>query len=291
MALKYFWILIGSSLACSVMLFFLVKRFAQGFAANTKKPLLFGSFSAAGASGGAYLTTLIDEHMFTVYWLFSAVFLLFGIIHVVFFHKRYFYTTKNDNNKVFIGEMLFALSVIMFTIVIFSTLQYFLKDKSFLFYPMLLSMLTFFIPILVLYTFEAAYKIPLPVFTTWNYPINQPIDLPDERPNEKLVVIAFEIAKKTSEPIKTNFRAKGPEAMHLGDLYYHFLNDYNELHSETPIEFIDTYNSPQEWWFRIKPKWYQRNKILDPDLSVRDNKIKEDTIIICERIIPQEEEV
>jgi hypothetical protein len=152
-------------------------------------------------------------------------------------------------------------------------------------------MLSFFIPILVLYTFEAAYKIPLPVFTTWHYPVNQTIDLPDERPNEKLVVIAFEIAKQSSEPVKTNFRAKGPEAMQLGDLYYHFLNDYNELHSETPIEFVDNYSSPQEWWFRTKPKWYQKNKILDPDLSVRDNKIKENTIIICERILPQEEGV
>lgn len=280
----------GGSLACSVMLVFVVKSFAQGFAMNAKKPILFGSFSAAGASGGAYLATLIDKHMFTVYWIFSAVFLLFGIIHVVFFHKKYFYTTKGDERKVFIGELIFALSLILFTIAIFSTLQYFLKDKSFLFYPMLLSMLSFFIPILFLHTFEAAYKIPLPVFTTWHYPVNQVIDLPDEKPGEKLVVIAFEIAKKSAEPLKTNFRAKGPEAMQLGELYYHFLNDYNELHSETTIDFLDEYNSPQEWWFRTKPKWYQRNRILDPNMSVRDNKIKENTIIICERISSQEEE-
>lgn len=290
MALKYFWILLGGSLACSVSLFFLVKQFARGVAMNAKKPALFGSFTAAGASGGAYLSTLIDEHMFTVYWVFAAIFLLFGIIHVVFFHKKYFYTTQNDHRKVFIGEMIFALSLILLTIAMFSALQYFLKDKSFLFYPMLLSMLSFFIPVLVLHTFEAAYKIPLPVFSTWSYPVNSPIDLPEEKANEKLVVIAFEIAKQSADPLKTNFRAKGPEAMMLGELYYHFLNDYNELHSETQIEFTDEYNSPQEWWFRIKPKWYQRNKILDPNLSVRDNKIKEDTIIICERITPQEEE-
>ena len=289
MALKYFFIFIGGSFAGSVILFFLVKNFAQGFAMNAKKPMLFGSFAATGASGVAYLATLIDEHMFTVYWIFSGIFLLFGFVHVIFFHKKYFYANKNDQKKVFIGELLFILSLILFTIVIFSTLQYFLKDKNFLFYPMLLSMLCFFIPVLFVYTFEAAYKIPLPVFTTWHYPVNQPIDLPDEKPNEKLVVIAFEIAKQSSEPLKTNFRAKGPEAMQLGDLYYHFLNDYNELHSETPVEFTDDYHNAQEWWFRTKPKWYQRNRILDPHLSVRDNQIKENTIIICERIIPQEE--
>ena len=78
--------------------------------------------------------------------------------------------------------------------------------------------------------------------------------------------------------------------MLLGDLYYHFLNDYNELHSETTIEFVDKYSIAQEWWFRAKPKWYQRNRILDPELSIKDNKIKEDTIIICERIVNQGEE-
>lgn len=290
MLLKYFWIFIGSSFACSVALVFLVKNFAQGFAANAKRPILFGSFSAAGASGGAYLATLIDEHMFTVYWIFSGIFLLFGIIHVIFFHKKYFYSNKNDHGKVFMGEILFALSLILFTVVIFSTLQYFLKDKNFLFYPMLLSMLCFFIPILFVYTFESAYKIPVPVFTTWQYPIHEPIDLPDEKINEKLVVIAFEIAKQSSEYVKTNFRAKGPEAMLLGDLYYHFVNDYNELHSETPIEYTDEYHNPQEWWFRAKPKWYQPNRILNPELTIKDNHIKEDTIIICERIVTPEEE-
>lgn len=280
---------IGGSFAGSVALFFIVKNFAQGFALKAKRPILFGSFAATGASGAAHLATLIDEHMFAVYWILSGIFLLFGFIHVLFFHKKYFYANKNDSGKVFIGELLFILSLVLLTLVIFSTLQYFLKDKNFLFYPMLLSTLCFFIPVLFVHTFEAAFKIPLPVFTTWHYPINQPIDLPDEKPNEKLVVIAFEIAKQSAEPIKTNFRAKGPEAMLLGELYYHFLNDYNELHSETPIEFSDKYHHTQEWWFRTKPKWYQRNRILDPELSVKDNHIKENTIIICERIIPQEE--
>ncbi len=285
MLLKYFWIFFGSFLAISVVLMFMVKNFAEGFGAGGKKPIVLGGLSSAGISGGGYLATMISDHLFTVFWFLAALFLLFGIIHVVFFHKKFFYSNKNNVKKVSIGEILFGLSLILFAVVVFSSLQYFLKDKSFLFFPMLLSMLTFFVPILVLYTFEAAYKIPLPVFSTWRYPIHAPIDLPDEKINEKLVVIAFEIAKKTADYIKTNFRAKGPEAMLLGDLYYHFLNDYNELHSETTIDFVDKYLNPQEWWFRVKPRWYQRQRILDPELSFHDNHIKEDTIIICERIV------
>lgn len=172
-----------------------------------------------------------------------------------------------------------------FTIVVFSSLQYFLKDESFLFYPMLTSMLAFFIPLSVLHTFEAAYSIPSAEFNTWQYPINDPIELPDEKTGEKVLVIAFEIAKKKTNTVKTNFRAKGPETMKLGDLYYHFINDYNDSQSETPIKYADDNNPIADtWWFRVKPKWYQLQRILDPELSVRENKIKEDTVIICERI-------
>lgn len=159
-----------------------------------------------------------------------------------------------------------------------------------MFFPMLISMLSFFVPIVLLYTFEAAYKIPLPEFATWYYPVNAPIELPDEKVNEKLLVIAFEIAKSSTDNAKTNFRAKGPEAMLLGDLYYHFLNDYNDMQSETPIEFTNRANIPFEWWFRIKPKWYQPHRILDPGLSIRDNQVKENSIIICERIITKDQE-
>ena len=290
MLLKYFWIYIGSFFVVGMALLFMVKNFAEGFGASGKRPILLGSISTVGISGGAYLTTLISDHLFTVFWFLTGIFLLFGIIHVVFFHKKYFYSNKNNQKKVSIGEIFFGLSLILFAVVVFSSLQYFLKDKNFLFYPMLLSMLSFFIPILVLYTFEAAYKIPLPVFATWQYPIHAPIDLPDEKINEKLVVIAFEIAKKTDDYVKVNFRAKGPEAMLLGDLYYHFLNDYNELHSETTIDYANKNEEPQEWWFRAKPKWYQRQRVLDPELSIYDNHIKEDTIIICERILRPDQE-
>lgn len=288
MAIQKFWMIFGSLFAVGVVLLFLVKNFSEGFAGN-KKPMLFGTLSATGISGGAFLSTWITEHLFTLYWIFSAIFLLFGILHLVFFHKKYFYSNNNNRGRVFFGEILFGLSLVLFTVVIFSSLQFFVKDKGFMFFPMLMSLLCFFIPMLFYYTFEAAYKIPLPVFSTWQYPVHAPIDLPDERPGEKILVIAFEIAKKDSDNVKTNFRAKGPDTMHLGDLYYHFINDYNEFHSETTIDYTDQVGQPYDWWFRVKPKWYQFNRVLDPDETIRDNKIKENTIIVCERIKHQED--
>lgn len=290
MLLKFFWIYIGSFFACSVALIFMVKNYADSFASKSKKPILWGGLSSAGVSGGAYLATFITDHLFTIFWVLAFIYLFFGVIHVVFFHKRYFSSNKNNRNRVIIGEILFAFSLILFTIVVFSSLQYFLRDKDFMFFPMLISTLWFFVPVVLLYTFEAAYKIPLPEFATWYYPVDNPIELPDEKLNEKILVIAFEITKNANDAGKTNFRAKGPEAMVLGDLYYHFLNDYNDVQSETPIEYTDKENFPYEWWFRIKAKWYQKQRILDPALSIKENQVKENSTIICERIIIQDQE-
>ena len=62
------------------------------------------------------------------------------------------------------------------------------------------------------------------------------------------------------------------------------------MQSETPIEFTDKEGNPFEWWFRIKPKWYKSQQILDPQLSIKDNHVKENSVIICERIIIQDQE-
>ena len=285
MAIKFFWIYIGSFTACSFALVMFAKSLARNFAAGGKKPLLLGGLSALLISGAAHLTTYFSVHLFTVFWFLAGIFFIFGVIHLAFFHKKYFHSIKKDKDKVLLGELLFCLGLIFFMIVLFSVLQYFLGDnKSFLFYPMLLSALAFFIPMTFLYAFNAAVNIPAPLFKTWQYPLDNPITLPDDNYNEKILVIAFEINKKIADESKTNFRAKAPETMKLGDLYYHFINDYNDQQSETTIQFADNDYTPHEWWFHLKSKWYEKNLILDPDLSVRENMIRENSIIVCERV-------
>lgn len=284
MTIKFFLGYIGLFLAFAIALLVLVKPFSEGFAAGGKKPTVYSIFSSIIVSLIAYVSKFVVDHTFTVYWIIAGIFLLFGIIHVAIVKKKYF-RSEDNSNKVFLGEIMFGFSVIFFVIVIFSSLQYFLAgDKAYLFYPMLFSLLAFFIPIFVLHTFNAAYQIPAANFITWSYPLEQQIELPDENPAEKLYVIGFEIAKKSSDIRKTYFRAKAPEGMKLGELYYFFINDYNELQSETPIEYATKDADVYEWWFRQKPKWYQRQRILNPDVTVRENGIKENTVIICERI-------
>lgn len=284
MAFKFFLVYLGSLLACSIFLFAIVKNFATGFSGSGKKPVVYGSLSSVIASLAAYGSTFVSNNLFTVFWVLFGLFLLFGLVHVAYVHKKYFSSPVN-NTKIFLGELFFALSIVLFTILVFSSLQYFLQHngRQFLFYPMMLSTFAFFVPVLVMHTFQSAYNIPAPVYNVWKYPVDDPINLPEDDPREKLFVIGFEISKKPNDK-RTYFRAKAPEGIYLGDLFYFFLNDYNELQSETQIQFVNEQYEAYEWIFRLKTKWYQGQRVLDPSLTVKDNGIKENSIIICDRV-------
>lgn len=284
MALKFFLMYAGVFLASSIVVLSMLKQLSSSFGNQGKKPWLFSFLTSIIASGMAFAGTYLSKNLFTTFWMLSGVFTLLGLLVVLLVHKKYFKVRRDNRNKQMFAEVLFGFAIIFLCIAIFSSLQYFIKDKNFMFFPTLLSSLFFFVPMLLLFTFDAAYDIPAPLYNTWQYPINNPIELPDERENEKLYVIGFEIPKKLIDEKRTYFRAKAPEDMILGDLFYHFINDYNDQFSETPIEYMNKTIVPA-WVFRTKPKWYNFSKILDPKLSVDKNGIRENTVIICERII------
>ena len=282
MALKHFLLYAGSLMGFSLLLLPVIKLVSSSFVNHGKRPLLYNIISSIIASSAAFGATYFTTSLFYTYWVLSAVFLLLGIVFVVIIHKKFFKARKDNRNKQLFAEIIYGLSIILMCAAIFSSLQYFLKDNNFMWFPTLLCTLFFFIPLLLLHTFDAAIDIPAPIYGSWAYPINNPIELPDEKEGEHLYVIGFEIPKKFTDAKRTYFRAKAPEDMLLGDLFYHFMNDYNDLHSETPIEYI-TSGSVQEWIFRTKPKWFNFSKILNPEFTVKQNRIKENTIIICER--------
>lgn len=286
MAISYFLAFIGCVLGCSVALAVVVKNLSEPFAVSGKRPFIYGSVSALLASAAAYLSSFALDKPFDFFWVLGGIFLLFGIVHVAFSHHRYFSARRQQSGNVLLAELLFGLSVVLFTVLVFSALQYFLKEeKQFLFYPLLMSALVFFVPLLFYHSFEAAFGIPATAYPTWEYPLHKPIELPDEdEVRDRIVVIGFEIAKKAGDGRHTYFRAKGPETMRLGEFFYHFMNEYNESYSQTPIEFKSRGFEPFEWWFHRKPRWYQLTKVYDPERSIRENGIRENTVVVCDRV-------
>ncbi len=288
MALNYFLIFIGVLFSGSVLLWILIKTFAAAFAAQGKKPLIYAIISGLIAGGIAFGLTYATDDAFLLFWAFAGIFLVQGTVHMALMHAK-FYKTKEDSFwKLFTGELIFSFCVVCISLLVFSAAEYFLKDRNFLFYPVLMSSLFFFVPMLFYHAYKASLAIPHAVFPTWQYPLGKSIDPPDESEGERLLVIGFEIAKKNTDGKKTYFRARAPEGIKLGELFYHFINDYNELQSETPIQYIDHQNEAYDWWFRLKPKWYQANAILSPAETIKANDIRENSVIICERIMNPE---
>ncbi|MCH5597549.1 TssN family type VI secretion system protein [Niabella ginsengisoli] len=254
MALKYFLIFAGAFLASSLLIMAFIKPLSSSFGNYGKKPWIFNIASSAIVSGIAFATTYITKNLFFTFWILSAVFLLFGMFIVLMVHKKYFKIRHDNWTKQFFAEFLFCISIILLSVAIFSSLQYFIKAKDFMHFPMLLCMLFLLIPFLLLHVFDAAISIPQPLYNYWKYPLDNTIELPDEDEKERLYVIGLEIPKTETDKESTYFTVKAPENMKLGDLFYHFINDYNDVQVETPIKYANG-ESIDEWTFRTKPKW------------------------------------
>jgi hypothetical protein len=283
---QYFLMYAGGSLAGAIALVAITKSYVPSFAQSLKKPLIRSILLALLIAGLQYLAAMFIKDLFTLFWFFTAIFITGASIFRLLTHKKYFTPAKEGDSKVFAGEILFTFATLIFAILFFSCLQYFVaKEKDFLFYPVLMSGLTFFLPLLIMNAFEAAWNIPAPGFNNFEYPA-APIPYKKPGKDEVELLIAFEIAKKTSDRHKKSFRIRGFENMLLGDLFYHFVNVHNEglENEEETIEVTNENKKPHIWWFYRKVKWYQRPFVFDPKLDLYKNLVKENTVIICERL-------
>jgi len=277
--------LIVVSLGAIVLIVFaaLANSLARGFSISDKKNVFILLLTSILNSVVLFAITYLSDDPYIIFWIFSGIYLIFGIITVLINHEKFVPEANEKIYVVTIAEIFFTISIALFVTIISSLLQFYLKDKTFLFFPVACSAIAFLLPLFFVYTFDAAANIPPTDFLVWEYPSKR-IDPPAEGVNENMVVIGFDIAKRAQDK-KTSFRAKAPENIILGELFYHFINEYNEEKSETPIEYLNQKKQPIVWWFRLKPKWYQFNKVLDPSLRIRDNFIKENSVIICEQLI------
>ena len=74
-------------------------------------------------------------------------------------------------------------------------------------------------------------------------------------------------------------------SINFGDLLYMYLYEYNDRNRESPIEYMDSAQNRYEWLFYVKPKhWWNSKKMIDPSLTVRENKIKENVVIVPYRV-------
>jgi hypothetical protein len=151
----------------------------------------------------------------------------------------------------------------------------------------LTALLIFVLPFIIFATFISYLNIPVKILRKWYYPVDKHVEDPLDREMESPHIVAFDFKKKASDENMTSFRAKAPKEMVFGKLFYYFINDYNDRNPDGKIEYLDENKKPYEWIFYFRPKWFSSIRYLDPEETNSFNFIKENSIIICKRVIEQ----
>ena len=212
-------------------------------------------------------------------WIFIVAqvwLLLIGILHTWLFEK--IIPLENTN----FGRILFTLALCFFgyVLVLLSFVLYFKSPfPRFYFLPAFF----FIAPPFVIIAFNNFIKIPMKVYKEWDFPA--PDTLPDPSDNEMAdpIIVNFEIRKQCADS-RTVFKAKAPKAMDLGRLFYFFIIDYNSRNPNNPILIDDCNKKLFKWSFYMTANIITGKIHLDPEISISDNRIKENASVICERI-------
>jgi hypothetical protein len=275
------YLVLAAILAIGSLIVGLLSRYIKNFTLYKKKALwyLFSlTIVFAVISSIPFLFThqnLVSQYLFYQVW-----FLGLGIAHCHIMYTRFW-----ANEHTLGSELSFIIAIWLFGGVGFMLVQYLFTKGDFLYYPMLTCFLAFALPTFVYKTFEKMMAIPAKVHKWWQYPAYHEQPEVNEDDMRDLIVIGFELEKNSRDNDRTYFRARTPIKMDLGDLFYHFVNDYNDRYPNTPIDVLDQNGQPYGWVFHLKSKWLGIARTLDPEKPVFMNGMQENSVIICNRIV------
>ena len=222
----------------------------------------------------------LKDGLVSFYYIIQVFFLIIGVLHVYLLYRILPWASKNK----FLWEFLFSVAIGGFGAIFFLLVYNFLLNEHSLQYILLTAITWFFIPFFFMQAFNRYLEIPACIYRKWYYPVGKDIADPLDSELVSLLVVSFVFHKKMNDPEITTFRAKAPAHMVFGRLFYYFLNDYNERHREGPIEYLDQDHHPHGWVFHHKPNWLGMKRYIDPDLIITDNHIRENSVIICQRV-------
>jgi len=209
---------------------------------------------------------------------FQVILFVLGFLHVYAMRRIFPDLQKKITN--FWLELLYTIVITCIALIAFMMVVELYKPEFK--YMFLSAGIAFIIPFFIVKLFEYAIAVPVSVYKKWFYPVGQNIKDPKDNELRNPLVISFHFSKDERTNELSNFRLKAPEAMEFGKLFYYFINDYNDRHPEGEISFIDKKNEPYGWIFYRKT-WFGLLKHVDFERTIKSNRIKEDTVVICQR--------
>lgn len=216
-----------------------------------------------------------------IYILLQIICVIIGFLNLYYMPR---YLKWSGAPRMFWVEVLFTVVVGLFGFMAFIIIFKWMNREGY-HYLMASSILWIVIVKFIYHTFQKAIAIPVKVFNKWYYPLHMNMEDPDEDKMKHMLVISFMFQKKTTDDYYTNFRAKAPVDMEFGQLFYYFINDYNERHPNATIEYVNELGQPYGWTFYRKLKWYEfSTNYIDDRKTFFANRIRENDVIVCTRI-------
>jgi hypothetical protein len=256
---------------------------ARGSFAPYRKPTIIYLLLALALCGlvGLVGYWAAEWRPFTTLIVAQVTFFLLGFLHMRCMHR---YLKWSGGARSFWFELLFTIVVAAFGFMAFVTVYRLCSQDGFHYYQA--SAVLFLVIAFMLYeTFIRAVSIPEKVYSKWFYPVHDEVADPDESKLKNILVISFEFQKNKRDPHFTNFRAKAPADMEFGQLFYYFINDYNERHPNGKIEYVNERGEAFGWMFYRKPRWYSlRTKYIETDKTFFINHLRENDVIVCKRV-------
>jgi hypothetical protein len=174
------------------------------------------------------------------YYLAQASVFIAGIVHVSLMYK-FLPITPDDFWKGFLVTLMIMIAGVVVTAIIY----YFIHlDYQFLTY-----IFPFIIPYICWQVYQFFFQIPAPVYKAWYYPLNEEMPDLDMIDLSQIEVVQFVFFKKIQDPAQTSFTSKAPLNMTLGQLFFIFINDYNDKNAQHHIEYLKSAQEPFGWLF------------------------------------------
>jgi hypothetical protein len=277
---KWMMVLSLGTIGLSALMGMLIKRIRGGFKAFSKRTILYTlSLVLFFAASGFFIALPFGQYLYA-FLFFQGLFLGLGILHAGIARRW----LKWMGSGAFWPEVLHLL-VIMLLGAVGMIMTYRIINREGAEIAMSTSVLFFLIPYFVYQTYLKSIAIPPKVYKQWYYPVHTEEPDLEESKLKNLLVISFEFQKQMEDRYFTNFRAKAPVDMEFGQLFYYFINDYNDRHGGSSIRYTNHQGDLHGWIFYRKPKWYHLwTKYIDSEKTIFINNIRENDVIICNRV-------
>ncbi len=212
--------------------------------------------------------------------IIQCLFFVYGIIHFVFLNRY----IASENSGTFLQEAIFTLYIAILGIFVYQIVYFFTPQSE---YSLLFTtaQIMFIIPFMIIKSAEQAVSIPEKVYTLWYFPTNEiDFEIPDEQLEDKnIILVEIHIKRSLENQDIIPIRGRAPLKMELGLYFALAITEYNDTNAGKQIKIVDDTDSVFGWNFHFKPKFFSSPEYIDPLVSIRENGIKENDVIIAER--------